>query len=692
MSATPFSSFTASLLLFIPVVWSLFGHGENAENIKEFNNHNNERFRLFSQSAHSQHHNLFADIGRASGGYNDGEAATKHGKNWEGSDEVEGGVLVGVKDLLVSSENASHAIKRAQGSLGRPTEASRDAPSEVWKGCSPPHRNTTSFSLHPSNHSMSYHHRHSSDDKHHQRPSGTHNFHAVLHQRLFPTKLQLNKTNATISSSEKNQNLSKKIVKKYIQREFFHQKPKKDFFAEQKRRFSQAGRTVEKHLSGRSLQISANYFDENRFEKVALMRDEKLKINRKTKSENVGKRKNKARQLEQAQKFFLKRHQLQRRKKKRFAQNRKFQFKNSKKKHKSEQKRQKKKEKSVEHTAKLLPTTCNRASSELYRNNTDRREEPEEIQQKIHSRHQKNQSYHHHKSEFFHNRNNIIKRKNKAREVRERKSVWKVGKKHEKILEKKHQVEAIFSATFHCPVISSFFQTAEENNFESYKGSHNYSAVFATTNDTPSALHSHHNTCRCTKKNNIECTNIFSIPPFRHSTHVFNAFVANNQNITSLPQNSFKHLKVRKLLLDFNNLGSLLSAAALNGLGGHLEELHMGACGLKTLPSHMIENLGKLTKFHIWANKLQQIPGKFFKKSRTLHEVVAWGNQIDKLDRDSFAGLWKLQKLDLDRNRIEQVDKEVFRHLGSLQVCGGLWCTVACDSVWWCMLACGCVW
>ena len=351
----------------------------------------------------------------------------------------------------------------------------------------------------------------------------------------------------------------------------------------------------------------------------------------------------------------LKKHQLMRHRRKRSGPNRKFKLKKSKKKHLSKNGCQKN-QKIIDEIIHVFSKKINKKIPKSHFEKcfqVNSRKKIKTINKKFKK---KNET-----------KSNINGKKShkKRRKLSSRKSKrYTSADNDDKPSPNHHHSGSHLPAQFKCPIIT--FLSHHRKIMQHHPDQFEASNLLQSKN----LITQHYNSCFCTLQHNIECFNISSIPHFHPSQHVFHAFIAVNQNITSLPQNSFKNLNVKKLFLGFNSLGSLLSSQALNGLGEHLEELHLGACALKTLPPHFIEDLAGLTKFHIWANKLQEIPGKFFKKSRNLQELIVWGNNISRLDKDSFAGLWKLKRLDLDRNQIEELDKEMFRHLNSLEVCG----------------------
>jgi len=176
--------------------------------------------------------------------------------------------------------------------------------------------------------------------------------------------------------------------------------------------------------------------------------------------------------------------------------------------------------------------------------------------------------------------------------------------------------------------------------------------------------------CRCTSLLEIWCQNLVVIPDFQitDDSRVFSGLYMTRQYIRGLSQGAFVNLNVLKIVLNFNQIGDVISASAFAGLGRHLRELHLGRCWIRTLPDGLLSGLDELTHLHLWSNHIQRIPPAFFKNVQNLRELILWGNNISSVDENTFAGLWKLRRLDLDRNNITSLNKEVFRHLAKLHV------------------------
>jgi Leucine-rich repeat (LRR) protein len=120
-------------------------------------------------------------------------------------------------------------------------------------------------------------------------------------------------------------------------------------------------------------------------------------------------------------------------------------------------------------------------------------------------------------------------------------------------------------------------------------------------------------------------------------------------------------------VLNFNPIDNRIEHRPLRGLETVLEELQLGACRLRLLPSSLLSGMDKLERLHLWGNQIQQFPVGFFRQASNLRELLLWDNEIAVLNGDTLAGLWNLRRLDLDKNKIDELRKEAFRHLPELE-------------------------
>ncbi|CAH2083536.1 unnamed protein product [Euphydryas editha] len=113
-------------------------------------------------------------------------------------------------------------------------------------------------------------------------------------------------------------------------------------------------------------------------------------------------------------------------------------------------------------------------------------------------------------------------------------------------------------------------------------------------------------------------------------------------NITYLPNNIFKSVKLNDLNLSHNNIGYLYSDVFLEQ--SSMTELKLGNNDLKSLPVGLFSNMNSL-------------------------KVLDLGyNSIGYLNKSTFNGLVSLTELLLTRNRIEQLDQAIFDFTTSLEV------------------------
>ncbi len=174
--------------------------------------------------------------------------------------------------------------------------------------------------------------------------------------------------------------------------------------------------------------------------------------------------------------------------------------------------------------------------------------------------------------------------------------------------------------------------------------------------------------CYCNVLDEIYCQQLSEIPDFLPSTKMYTTIHMEHQNIEGLIQGAFRNLRVLRIILNGNPIKEVISSNALSGVGSVLEELQLGRCGVRTLPSAMLKAANNLRTLHLWDNHLRDIPHGFFHKSKFLKELILWGNELSEVDEGTFAGLWNLERLDLDKNRITNLQNKVFRHLEKLKI------------------------
>jgi len=167
----------------------------------------------------------------------------------------------------------------------------------------------------------------------------------------------------------------------------------------------------------------------------------------------------------------------------------------------------------------------------------------------------------------------------------------------------------------------------------------------------------------------IRCDGLTYVPQFSGFNCVFVGVYMAKQSIRQLEAKAFAHLPTRRLVLDFNDIEDRLHAAAFSGnLSEVLQELHLGACRLRNLPSRVFDNMHNLIVLHLWHNSIMQIPVGLFSSCGNLRELILSHNIITSLHVNAFTGLRSLRKLDLDCNKITNLSREVFNGLADLQV------------------------
>jgi len=167
----------------------------------------------------------------------------------------------------------------------------------------------------------------------------------------------------------------------------------------------------------------------------------------------------------------------------------------------------------------------------------------------------------------------------------------------------------------------------------------------------------------------IRCDGLTYVPQFSGFNCVFVGVYMPKQSIRQLEANAFAHLPTRRLVLDFNDIEDRLHVSAFTGnLSEIVQELYLGACRLRNLPSGVFDDMHNLTVLHLWHNNIKQIPPGLFIGCGNLQELVLSHNVIVSVDENTFTGLQSLRKLDLDCNNITDLSREVFKGLSNLQV------------------------
>jgi len=167
----------------------------------------------------------------------------------------------------------------------------------------------------------------------------------------------------------------------------------------------------------------------------------------------------------------------------------------------------------------------------------------------------------------------------------------------------------------------------------------------------------------------IRCDGLTSVPQFSGFNCVFFGVYMAKQSIRQLEANAFAHLPTRRLVLDFNDIEDRVHVSAFSGnLSEIVQELYLGACQLRDLPSGLFNDMRSLIVLHLWHNSIKQIPAGLFVSCGNLRELILSHNSIVSLKENTFTGLQRLRKLDLDCNKISVLSREVFKGLTNLQV------------------------
>ena len=175
--------------------------------------------------------------------------------------------------------------------------------------------------------------------------------------------------------------------------------------------------------------------------------------------------------------------------------------------------------------------------------------------------------------------------------------------------------------------------------------------------------------CYCIHED-IVCNNSRSVPLFvdRFDNQVYRAINLQKQEIYNVPSAAFSQLRVRRIDLSFNPIGTRLDFNAFAGIEQVLEQLALGNCSLPYLRSGLLMGMHNLRALYLWRNNINTIPSGFFRSSTpSLEELEVWDNKIRQLHPNTFLGLSRLRRLDLDKNSISEIRREMFSHTPKLE-------------------------
>jgi len=88
--------------------------------------------------------------------------------------------------------------------------------------------------------------------------------------------------------------------------------------------------------------------------------------------------------------------------------------------------------------------------------------------------------------------------------------------------------------------------------------------------------------CRCSPLSEIRCRNLTGVPEFRRDGPRYSVAYLDRQDIASVPAAAFRHLRVARIVLNFNPIGAALSGDALRELETSVLELETSMRELET--------------------------------------------------------------------------------------------------------------
>ncbi|XP_072024540.1 uncharacterized protein [Amphiura filiformis] len=144
------------------------------------------------------------------------------------------------------------------------------------------------------------------------------------------------------------------------------------------------------------------------------------------------------------------------------------------------------------------------------------------------------------------------------------------------------------------------------------------------------------------------------------------SLVLSNNDIVSIPNDTFSHLQKLKRLRLNHNIIEIIHIDLLQNLT-KLEVLGMSYNRIESLPLGVFQDLHLLQELWLNNNKLKMIHTDLFQDLHLLQELWLNNNKLKMIQTDLFYGLTKLQTLDLGNNNIESLTVGVFRDLQLLQ-------------------------
>ena len=181
--------------------------------------------------------------------------------------------------------------------------------------------------------------------------------------------------------------------------------------------------------------------------------------------------------------------------------------------------------------------------------------------------------------------------------------------------------------------------------------------------------------CRCNSLLEIHCQRLKSIPDFGSAissagpdhSPTFSLVSIQRQAIGEVKKGAFVSVKVTRIVLNFNPIGSRLDPLAFLGLEQILQELSLGGCQIRTLHEGLLVGMTALQYLHLWANQIDRIPAGFFRDSISLKVLNLWGNRIRDVTEESLRGLRNLERLDLSGNMLKSLRREAFQEMVHLR-------------------------
>ncbi|XP_055331507.1 relaxin receptor 2-like [Paramacrobiotus metropolitanus] len=176
--------------------------------------------------------------------------------------------------------------------------------------------------------------------------------------------------------------------------------------------------------------------------------------------------------------------------------------------------------------------------------------------------------------------------------------------------------------------------------------------------------------CNCSYSSNISCAdqNITDIPQNIRPGHLLTKFNLARNQITSLPDDGFRHYTSVVILELTNNLIQCIGKNAFNGLE-KLNQLWLSNNHISALEPGLFQNVPNLQLLFLAGNGLTDWDPQVFSGKHAIKWMDVRNNRLRLQKKDMLRYLHPYcQWLEFDDNLVEYLDQRVFQHIRSFQV------------------------